>query len=178
MAVCEVSRSRTDDDLIEDCLRGDQSAWQDLVHRYQRLVYSIAHAYRLQPDDASDVFQQVWVELYQRLSSIRDIRALPAWLATVTRRKSLTLVRSSRGTEPIDEDYPEISRRIAAVENEHALERALDQLPDRSRRLVELLYLTPEEPSYAAIAAELGMPVPSIGPTRARCLEKLRKLLS
>jgi RNA polymerase sigma factor (sigma-70 family) len=167
-----------DKDLIERCIRGDQAAWRDLVVRYERLVYSVALTFCSHADDASDVFQQVWMELYQQLADLHHVEALPAWLITVTRRQAYKLVNSRRGSEPLDEDLPDTKQQLAHIEREHALERALGQLPDRCRNLINLLYFTADEPSYADIANKLGMPVASIGPTRARCLDKLRKLLS
>ncbi|HEY2383649.1 MAG TPA: sigma-70 family RNA polymerase sigma factor [Terriglobia bacterium] len=169
---------RVDNELIERCLKGDQAAWRDLVVRYQRLVYSIAHVFCSNPEDVSDVFQQVWLELYQQLADLRSIEALPAWLMTVTRRRSYAVLQTRYGPEPLKEDIPYISGHLAQVEREHSVERALDQLPDRCRRLIGLLYFDASEPSYAQIAETLGMPEASIGPTRARCLEKLRKLLT
>jgi RNA polymerase sigma factor (sigma-70 family) len=169
--------NHVDNDLIERCVKGDQAAWKDLVDRYQRLVYSVALTFCNQNEDASDVFQQVWMELYQHLSDLRRIEALPAWLITVTRRTAYKLISSRRGTEPLDENFADASAQLSHIESEHALERALSQLPERCRRLIDLLYFNTDEPSYAEIAQRLAMPVPSVGPTRARCLEKLRKLL-
>ena len=117
------------------------------------------------------------MELYQHLSDLRNVEALPAWLMTVTRRRAYALISAKRGTEPLDEETPDLSHRLARIEDEHALERALEQLPDRCRQLIHLLYFNVEEPSYADISEQMSMPVASIGPTRARCLEKLRKLL-
>jgi len=168
---------RVDNDLIERCLKGDQAAWKDLVARYQRLVYSIAHVFCSNPEDVSDVFQQVWLELYQQLADLRNIDALPAWLITVTRRRSYAAYQSKYGSEPLEDDIPAVSEQLTQVEHEHAVERALDQLPDRCRRLIDLLYFDTNEPSYSEISRIMGMPEASIGPTRARCLEKLRKLL-
>jgi len=168
---------RMDDDLIERCLKDDQTAWKDLVTRYQRLVYSIAHVFCPNPEDASDVFQQVWLELYQQLADLRHVDALPAWLMTVTRRRSYAALHSKYGSEPLEHDIPAVSEQITQVEHEHAIERALDRLQDRCRRLINLLYFDTNEPSYAEISQIMGMPEASIGPTRARCLEKLRKLL-
>jgi RNA polymerase sigma factor (sigma-70 family) len=169
--------THVDNELIERCVKGDQAAWKDLVARYERLVYSVALTLCTQSDDASDVFQQVWMELYQHLSDLRRIEALPAWLITVTRRTAYKLISTRRGTEPLDDNFADAKERISHIESEHELERALRQLPDRCRTLIDLLYFNTDEPSYAEIAARLGMPVPSVGPTRARCLEKLRKLL-
>ena len=169
---------RIDNELVERCLKGDQAAWKDLVTRYQRLVYSVAHTLCPQPEDVSDVFQQVWLELYQQLANLRNIDALPAWLITVTRRRSYALLNSRRGTEPLNEEMPGLTAELAHIEHEHTLERALDQLPDRCRKLIDFLYFDMREPSYLEIAEKMGMPEASIGPTRARCLEKLRKLLT
>ena len=166
-----------DHDLIERCLSGDQNAWQELVRRYQRLVYSVAHSFSPQEDDVSDVFQQVWMELYQHLSDLRNVEALPAWLITVTRRRAYAAVLARPGSEPLDEELPDLSHRLASIENEHAVERGLEQSSERCRKLIDLLYFRVDEPSYAEIAKQMGMPVSSVGPTRARCLEKLRKLL-
>lgn len=180
MAVYQMSRVgiQVDHELIARCLNRDQGAWCDLVHRYERLVYSVAHTFCSQPDDVSDVFQQVCMELYQRLSDLRNVEALPAWLITVTRRKAHYVIRSRRGSEQLDENLPDLSQNLASIEDEHALERGLEQLSERCRRLINLLYFRVDEPSYAEIAKAMEMPVPSIGPTRARCLEKLRKLLA
>jgi RNA polymerase sigma factor (sigma-70 family) len=98
---------------------------------------------------------------------------------TVTRRRAFLVLRSSKSSVPIDEfDEPAVDSRIAAIDREHAMERALEGLPERCRSLLEMLYFDPTEPSYAAVASRAGIPAASIGPTRARCLEKLRKLLS
>jgi RNA polymerase sigma factor (sigma-70 family) len=88
------------------------------------------------------------------------------------------VLRGRYGSEPLEEDIPDNSEQLTRVEHEHSLERALDQLPDRCRRLIDLLYLDASEPSYLQISKTMGMPEASIGPTRARCLEKLRKLLA
>ena len=173
----KVVESRIDNKLIDRCLRGDQTAWQALVIRYERLVYSVALTLCREADDASDVFQQVWMELYQRLSDLRRVEALPAWLITVTRRHASKMIRSRTASEPLDDDLPDVRQQLSHIEREHALERALEQLPHRCRMLIDLLYFNTEEPSYSEIAEKVGMPVASIGPTRGRCLEKLRKIL-
>src|SRR5437667_3521580 len=131
---------RVDNELIGRCLKGDQAAWRELVEKYQRLVYSVARTMCPQSEDASDVFQQVWMELHQQLPALRTVEALPAWLITVTKRKAYSVIRSKRGTESLDEDLPDLSEGLTAIENEHAVERALDQMSDRCRRLIDLLY--------------------------------------
>ncbi len=170
--------SRDDKLLIERCIKGDQTAWKDLITRYQRLVYSVAHNFCNQAEDVSDVFQQVWMEMYQHLSDLRHIEALPAWLITVTRRRCYAVIRAQRGSEQLDEGLAGDSEDLAQIEREHELERALEQLPERCRRLLNLLYFDVSEPSYSEISGTMSMPEASIGPTRARCLEKLRKIMS
>jgi RNA polymerase sigma factor (sigma-70 family) len=167
---------RVDADLIERCIRGDQAAWKELVMRYQRLVFSVAHT--LCPaGEVSDVFQQVWLEAYQHLPQLRNVEALPAWLITVTRRRVYALIRGHHGTEPLDEQAPDLSQQLSQIEYEHTLERAMSQLPARCQRLINFLYFDSNEPSYSEIARAMDMPESSIGPTRARCLEKLRKVI-
>ena len=166
-------------ELIENCLKGDEDAWAELISRYQRLIYSVAHTLSRSPEDAADVFQQVCVELYQRLPELRDAEALPAWLITVTRRQAGALLKSHENSIPLTDEHPHKEDHIGAIENEYAVERAMLDLSERCRALIRLLYLHhPARLSYAEVAGRLGIPVSSIGPMRARCLEKLRKLLT
>jgi RNA polymerase sigma factor (sigma-70 family) len=168
-----------DGDLIQQCIRGEEDAWRQLVRRYERLIYSIALSICRDRDAASDVLQQVCLELYQRLDEVRSISSLTAWIATVSRRKAYTLMRSTRPTQPLSDDTPLAAADIFAnIERQHALEQALSSLPPRQKRLIELLYMSPHGYSYQDVANKLGMPVASIGPTRIRCLKKLRKLIT
>ena len=171
----------SDGELVGRCLEGDEAAWSQLIGRYQRLVYSVAHALCSDPDDSADVFQATCLDLYKGLPFLRDIKALPAWLITVSRRRSIAVLRARIPTSNTDENIDELSQAcdvIQAIEHEHAIERALEQLPDRCRDLINLLYFTQNQPSYQEISDKLGIPVPSIGPTRARCLDKLKKILT
>jgi len=169
---------KPDSELIESCLHGDESAWSELIARYQRLIYSVARTLSRTPEDAADIFQQVCLELYQRLSVLRDPETLPAWLITVTRRRAAAVLQSAKHLVPLEGGHSDIEDRIVWIEIEHQVERAMLDLPERCRLLLDLLYLHPAPLSYAATADRLRMPVSSVGPTRARCLEKLRKLLS
>ena len=170
-------QSRVDNGLIERCLQADQEAWKELITRYQRLVYSVARAICAQTDDISDVFQQVWLDLYQHLGDLRHAEALPAWLTTVTRRRAYAANNARRGSEPLLQEIPDASDSVARIDREHMLERMIIQMSERCRKLISLLYFDTGEPSYAQIAKTMDMPEPSVGPTRARCLEKLKKLL-
>lgn len=167
----------SDRELIDSCLRGEQRAWTDLIARYERLIYSVARKLCSQPEDCADVFQRVCLDLYQNLRQLRNDQTLPAWLITVTRRRSFAFLRGKREDISIEEYAAEANPQVDAVENEFLLERAVAELPSRCESLIRLLYFDSEEPTYAEVSQRLGIPVASIGPTRARCLEKLRRLL-
>ena len=149
------------------------------MRRYERLIYSIALRICRDSETAADVLQQVCLELYQRLDEVRNTATLPSWIATVTRRKSCDYWRSCQPAEPLLDDGSADSEDIFAnIERQHTLERAMASLPERNRRLMQMLYMSDRDYSYQEIAQQLGMPVASIGPTRIRSLKKLRKLLS
>jgi RNA polymerase sigma factor (sigma-70 family) len=173
----KLAQTQADSELIDRCIQGDQVAWQEFVNRYQRLVYSVAHTLCPPGEDVSDVFQQVWLEVHQHLNQLRNVEAFPAWLMTITKRRMYALIRARRNSEQLSEETPDLSETLQQIEHEHTLERALTQLPDRCRKLIDLLYFDTSEPSYSEIAKAMSMPESSIGPTRARCLEKLRKLI-
>jgi RNA polymerase sigma factor (sigma-70 family) len=164
--------------LIESCLRGEQSAWTQLVAKYERLIYSVAHRLCPEIEDCADVFQRVCLALYQNLDRLRSDQAIPAWLTTVTRRQAYKVIRSKKPYAQIDENELFVQTNVDLIKEEFEIQLAIERLDDRCQRLIHLLYFDSKEPSYAEISAELGMPVASIGPTRARCLEKLRKFLS
>lgn len=154
-------------------------AWRRLVERYERLVYSVPLQYGVAPDDAADVAQATFSALLRQLGEIREPERLGAWLATVARRETWRLWERRRDDVPVeavaepggDDDA------LGRVERLLWLDRGLSRLDRRCRALLTLLYLDPDEPSYAKIATRLGIAVGSIGPTRARCLAKLRPLL-
>jgi RNA polymerase sigma factor (sigma-70 family) len=163
--------------LVEACLRGEQSAWTQLVSKYERLIYSVAHTLCPESEDCADVFQRVCLALYQNLDRLRSDQIIPAWLTTVTRRQAYKVIRAKRPYTPIAEREPSVEARIDRIREEFDVHLFIERLDQRCQRLIRLLYFDSKEPSYAEIAAELGMPVASVGPTRARCLDKLRKLL-
>jgi RNA polymerase sigma factor (sigma-70 family) len=167
----------TDRELIDACLRGEQTAWTSIISRYQRLIYSVARGLCSHNDDCADVFQRVCLDLFQNLKQLRSAETLPAWLITVTRRRAYAMLREVRDTTTLEDFEEQPNAHVDAVIQEFALERAVEELPDRCRELIRLLYLDSSEPSYSEVSERLGIPVASIGPTRARCLEKLRKLI-
>jgi RNA polymerase sigma factor (sigma-70 family) len=176
--------------LVALCLAGDRSAWETLVRRHERLVYAIARGYRLGDEDLGDVFQEVFAALARGLPRLRDPRSLVRWLSSTTERiaRATALRRRreiARSIEIDDPDAPEFSSEGPAVGadlerlEEQALVRlALAQLADRCRALLEALYYEDPTPSYAELAERLRLPIGSLGPTRARCFDRLRQILS
>jgi RNA polymerase sigma factor (sigma-70 family) len=166
--------------LVRRAAAGDQAAWGPLVERYQSLVWSIARSYRLTGDDASDVVQTTWLRLVEHLDRIREPDAVGSWLATTARNECLAHIRR-RGRQGVSLDVvPEVQdtgpspgEGILVRERDAELWGALHHISDRCRQLLRILAADPP-PSYEEVGAALGMPVGSIGPTRARCLQKLR----
>lgn len=164
---------------MERCIEGDEEAWKLLVTRYERFIFSIAMRICPDPEAAADVFQQVCLELYERLEDIRNLSSLSSWIGTVTRRKSADYYRTHKPTEPLPEEVHAPSKDIPSnLDHLRGLERAMAALPERNRRLIEMIYIAPAGYSYEEIASRTGIPVASIGPTRLRSLKKLKKLLS
>ncbi len=172
---------RHDPDLLAACERGDEDAWRTLIETYGRLVYSIPRRYRLAAADADDVFQAVFAGLHRGLGRIRAPERLSAWLITAAHRESLRARRrlqggSAPGDPSADEELP--AERMLAWERQHELHRGLAEVGSPCRELLEMLFLQADPPSYEEVAEMLGMKVGSIGPTRARCFEKLRRILA
>jgi len=163
---------------------GDKQAWDAIVERYAPLIWSICRRYRLDRPDADDVGQSVWLRLVDQLPLIRDPAALPGWIATTTRRECGRLVSAPRRREVLGyaQDVAEMpdpspgaaDAEVLVAERNAVLREAVRQLPPRCQELIGLLIADPPVP-YADISSKLGIPVGSIGPTRARCLERLRR---
>jgi RNA polymerase sigma factor (sigma-70 family) len=168
--------------LVQLCLAGRPAAWDTLIERYRKLVYSIPVQLGLSEADSEDVFQSVFLSLHRFLKTLRDRTRLPAWLITTTRRECYRLIKRRRrdGAFPLEVFEPvseTIDEQTSRWEDQQLIRRALEQLDDRDRRLITLLFLEQGTPNYQAIAAETGMRVGSIGPTRARVLAKLQRII-
>ena len=169
--------------LVTRATGGDQDAWYELVDRYAPLVYTICTRYRLSNHDIEDVGQNVWLLLVEQLGKLREPAALPGWLATTTARECLRVVTAGHKTERLSTglddsvlfvDNAVIDEEILTAERNAALRAAFAELPPRCQQLLSMLLRDPPS-SYAEIHAELGIPVGSIGPQRARCLDRLRR---
>src|SRR4030095_4113652 len=181
-----------DRQLIEACLAGEHYAWEVLLCGYKRLIYSIPWKSRLSADDASDIFQTVCLTLYEKLDTLRDHGKISSWLITTANREcwrvATRLRMESRRIASTNEDesdpiadlpalapMPDEEREV--LERQQAVRQSVESLPARCRELLTMLFYQAEDWSYSEIARRMDMPVPSVGPTRARCLEKLRRLL-
>ena len=179
--VATLPRDSELDRLFERCQRGDADAWSALVARFQALVYSVPRRYRLGEDDAADVFSTTFAALHRNLDRIESGRALPRWLATTAARESLRLRRLADRTtsdvsleEIVADEDADAEREAIRSDDAYRVRAAMARMAPRCRDLLGALYAE-EEASYADIAARLDIPVGAIGPTRSRCLEKLRK---
>lgn len=179
----------SDEALVLACRRGDAAAWEALVARYQRLVYTIPRRAGLGEDLAADVFQHVFATLVDQLDRIERPGRLAAWLVTTARRETWRVsrresvvnraVRGQDAEEALEVRDVQLlpDELLLRLEEQHAVRRAVGALDERCRTLLTLLFYQPEPPPYAEVAATLGTSEGSIGPTRARCLQKLRRLL-
>jgi RNA polymerase sigma factor (sigma-70 family) len=178
-------RVSSDEQLVKDCLAGNEDAWTQLIEKYKSLIYSIPVKYRLPPHEAAEVFQATCVELLKRLPELREPRALPKWLMQVAHHQCYRWKQQQNRTVSRDGDLdlpepqtPAIAETLVQqTQEEQMLRDAMAALSPQCRRLVELLFFeTPARP-YSEVAAELGLAVGSIGFTRQKCMERLRKHL-
>ena len=168
--------------LVSSAKDGDQGAWNAIVERFLPLVCALVRRHRLSEVDGDDVCQTVWLRLVEHLDDLREPAALPGWISTTTRNECLRLIAARKRMTPVDpmdsrslegvaEDVSDVD--LIAFEERHALREGLAELPAGRRELLLMLLADPPI-AYADISERLGIPVGSIGPTRARALEQLR----
>lgn len=175
--------------LLKAAAAGDAASWNQIVEDYGRLVWSVARGFRLSLADAADVSQTTWLRLVENLDRIQYPEQLAGWLATTARRESLRVIRKAQreipDSEEAEENVPffgdseddgDPQSALVAEQDRTDLWQAFAQLSERCRNLLRVVAVTPLE-SYAAVAEALGMRVGSIGPTRSRCLEHLKREL-
>ena len=175
-----------DEELVAECLAGNQKAWNALVAKYKNLVYSVPMKYRMSTDDAADIFQAVWLELYNDLPRLRQPNAVRGWLMKVASNQCYRwkMKRQKQGEVPgseIDlESLPGVSetpRWQEELEREQTLREAILRLPPRCQTMVQLLFYADPPLPYGDVARQLGLAEGSIGFIRGRCLQKLRRHL-
>jgi len=168
-------------DLVNRARDGDKAAWDQIVERYATLVWSMCHRHGLSGEDADDVGASVWLRLVEKLDTLHEPAALPGWIATTARRECLHLLRVRKRQIPVgDERFPDTAgpasdEWLLRHERQIALREAFAQLPERCRLLLSMLFSDPPTP-YSEISTRLDMPIGGIGPSRLRCLQKLRDL--
>jgi RNA polymerase sigma factor (sigma-70 family) len=176
--------SAPDERLVQECLGGNEEAWSALIHRYKRLIYSVAFKYHTTADDAADIFQAVCIELFTELANLRKVESLRYWLITVTTCKSYHWKKQQRvgdveldGMETEQADATassgEMPPWLEQIENEQIVREAVGKLSGRCAEMVRLLFYQDPPLAYTDVAARLGLATGSIGFTRARCLKKL-----
>lgn len=172
-------------DAVRRAVGGDQAAWDALVESFSGMIWSVATGHRLGPADAGEIVQTTWLRAVENLDRVREPDRFGGWLATTARRETLRLIRL-RGREWAGGDDERLDRPDPAArtpedvlldrDRDRLLWAAFARLDQRCRRLLQLVVVV--APPYAEIAAALDMPIGSIGPTRARCLDKLRRALA
>ena len=174
--------------LLERCREGDPKAWADLVEAYQSLIYSVARRHGLSREDSDDVFVATFQILLQSIDRLQSGGALPKWLSVTAGRESLRVLRISQRSIDLDSAGVTLDELVAAEEakaediadeaiRSKRVREALVKIDPRCRTLLQMLYFD-DESSYNEISASFGIPVGSIGPTRSRCLDKLRGILA
>lgn len=174
-------------ELVDRCLRGEEAAWRQFLDRYSRLIYATILKVGLPAADQEEAFQETVVAIYQQLGRLRDNDRLVSWIVGIAWRQSINRIRargrdrrigamdgeSAAGSERPASEVPPDKMRLALERAQHAQE-GLAALSERCRRLVRYLFYEDPPPDYAEISRREGIPIGSLGPTRARCLEKLR----
>jgi RNA polymerase sigma factor (sigma-70 family) len=181
---------RSDAELIKACRSGDESAWNDLVDRYQRLIFAIPRRAGLSEEQASDILQEVFLTLFEKLDDIEQPDRIRSWIVTTAKFKTWGLVRSEKGfyspetEEEMDQEMaslpdtsPLADEHLIELEQQHQIRSALKEMEERCRKILSMIYLRDAAASYAEVATEIGVGETSISPLRARCLKKLAKIL-
>ena len=181
---------KSDAELVKLCRKGDETAWNALVDRYQRLVFTIPRRAGLSEAQSSDVFQEVFLTLFEKLDEIQQPEKVRSWLVTTAKFKTWGTVRSEKGffspnTEEemeyemasLKDNAPLAEDVLIQIEQQHLIRTALKELEERCRTILAMLYLTEPSASYAEVAAEIKVGETSISPLRSRCLKKLAKIL-
>lgn len=185
IAVGTPDRTWPDDRLVSACQRGDDRAWNALIEKYKNLIYSIPFRYGAQAEDAADIFQAVWIDLYAELPRLRNVEALRSWLMTVTARHSLRWKRrrGTRGEVELNDEYvatldaeaPLAPEAMEAAETRQLVREAVFSLPERCREMVRMLFLSDPPVPYNEVAEHFGLALGSIGFIRGRCMQKLKR---
>jgi RNA polymerase sigma factor (sigma-70 family) len=187
----ESNLGQADSELLRNCQRGDESAWNELVDRYQRLIVTIPRRAGLSEEQASDVFQEVFLTLFEKLDKIEQPEKLRSWLVTTAKFKTWGIIRGEKGFySPETEEEMELEMASLAdnspladevlieIEQQHQIRNGLNQLEERCKKILSMIYLRDSAASYIEVAEAIGVGETSISPMRKRCLDKLAKILT
>lgn len=177
--------------LLKRCRKGDQTAWDELVDRYQRLIYTIPRRAGLTDEQAADVFQDVFLTLFQKIDEIEQPERIRSWIVTTAKFKTWGIIRGSKGfhspetEEEMESEMASLADRspladdlLIELEEQHLIRSALKKLENRCQQIIALIYLREPPASYAEVGKAIGVGETSISPLRSRCLKKLGKILS
>ena len=183
--------ARADAALVKRCQKGDQSAWDELVDRYQRLIYAVPRRAGLSDEQAADVFQEVFVTLLEKIDDIREPEKIRSWMVTTAKFKTWGIIRGTKDRygpatdEEMDAEMAAIADTspladdmLIEVEEQHLIRSALKLIEERCQKILSMIYLCDPAASYAEVAAAIGVGETSISPLRTRCLKKLEKVLA
>ena len=177
--------SAEDKRLVEECLNGDECAWNQLVDKYKKLICSIPVKYGFSREDSADIFQNVCVTLFTNLSKVKKVESLRSWLVTVATHKCFYLMKHRKPDVELDALEREVAEALAPtppmmlheIEEEQKVRDAVRRLTPRCAELVKMLFFEQPPLAYADVAKKLGLATGSIGFIRGRCLERLQKIL-
>lgn len=184
------SLAKTDAELIKACWRGDETAWNTLVDRYQRLIFTIPRRAGLSEEQSADILQEVFLTLFEKLDEIEQPEKIRSWIVTTAKFKTWGVVRGEKNfrshkteaeTEAemarLPDTAPLADAVLIEIEEQHLIRTALTEMEERCRKILSMIYLQDAAASYAEVAREIGVGETSISPLRARCLKKLAKIL-
>jgi RNA polymerase sigma factor (sigma-70 family) len=181
---------KSDAELVKACRRGDETAWNQLVDRYQRLIFAIPRRAGLSEEQAADILQEVFLTLFEKLDEIEQPDKIRSWIVTTAKFKTWGLVRNEKGfyspesEEEMEQEManlpdtsPLADELLIELEQQHQIRTALKELEERCQKILSMIYLRDAAASYAEVAVAVGVGETSISPMRARCLKKLAKIL-
>jgi RNA polymerase sigma factor (sigma-70 family) len=178
-------RGSTNDEHIEDLRAGNAAAWQRFMKEQGRVILAVGRRVGLDPNEREELFQNTCLIAYRSIGQLKDPSRLSSWVYSIAYRTGIELARRRRPAGAGDEELerlvseePSADEVLGRLELSHQIREGLDRIGDTCRDLLDQLYLQADEPSYEEVSRRLSMPIGSIGPTRARCLEKLRKALT
>lgn len=181
---------QSDGELLSLCQDGNENAWNELVDRYQRLIFAIPRRAGLSESQAADILQEVFLTLFEKIDEIEQPEKVRSWIVTTAKFKTWSVVRREKGNYSPDTEeaisleltnLPDASPLADAVlielEEQHLIRMALKEMETRCRQILSMIYLTEPAAPYAEVAKIIGVGETSISPMRARCLQKLAKIL-